>query len=64
MICPVCHIMYDCKNNENMFDHIRKCKGRKDIITTRWYTKEYLLNKEKPKRPSITIDVEFRPVTR
>jgi len=56
--------MYDCENNENMFDHIRKCKGRKDIITTRWYTKQYLINKEKPRRPSITIDVEFRPVTR
>lgn len=63
MICPVCHIMYD-EQNKYMFDHIRKCKGRKDIITTRWYTKQELIKKEAVVKKEITIDTTFRPVTR
>ena len=64
MICPVCYIMYDEENKVKMFDHIRKCKGRKDIITTRWYTEKQLLKREKPQKPCITIETELRPVTR
>ena len=64
MICPVCKIWYD-ETNDKMFDHIKICKGRKDIITTRWYKKEDLINKNlKSRKPSITIDTTFRPVTR
>ena len=63
MICPVCKIMYD-ETNETMFDHIKICKGRKDIITTRWYKKEDLINKNLNRKKSITIDTEWRPVTR
>lgn len=63
MICPVCYIMYDEENKVKMFDHIRKCKGRKDIITTRWRTKEQLSRPTKEK-PCITIETVLRPVTR
>lgn len=63
MICPVCHIMYDEKN-EYMFDHVIKCKGRKDIITTRWYKTEDLIKKAPAVKKVISIDTTFRPVTR
>ena len=64
MICPVCKIMYgDDFSKEQMFDHITTCKGRKDIITTRWYRKDSYF-KVKPVAKEIQIDVEFRPVTR
>lgn len=63
MICPVCHIMYD-EENKYMFDHVIKCKGRKDIITTRWYTKQELIKKEPVIKKELTIDTTFRPVTR
>lgn len=63
MICPVCRIMYD-KENKYMFDHVIKCKGRKDIITTRWYRTAELLNKRPVVKKDISIDTTFRPVTR
>ena len=50
-------------SKEQMFDHITTCKGRKDIITTRWYRKDSYF-KVKPVAKEIEIDVEFRPVTR
>ena len=53
--------MYDEKN-EYMFDHVIKCKGRKDIITTRWYKTEDLIKGAVVKKV-ISIDT-FRPVTR
>tara|TARA_A100001015_G_C14341118_1_gene463108 strand:- start:66 stop:233 length:168 start_codon:yes stop_codon:yes gene_type:complete len=55
--------MYDCEDKVKMFDHIRKCKGRKDIITTRWLTKEQL-SKPIKEKPCITIETVLRPVTR
>jgi hypothetical protein len=55
--------MYDEENKVKMFNHILKCKGRKDIITIRWRTKEQL-SKPTKEKPSITIETEFRPVTR
>ena len=64
MICPVCYIMYDEENKVKMFDHIRKCKGRKDIITTRWYITKDLIKKESTVKNEIIIDTTFRPVTR
>jgi hypothetical protein len=63
MICPVCHIMYD-EDNKYMFDHIRQCKGRKDIITTRWYKTKDLIKKESTVKNEITIDTTNLPVTR
>jgi len=47
-----------------MFDHVIKCKGRKDIITTRWYKTSKLINKTPAVKREITIDTTFRPVTR
>lgn len=65
MICPVCKIWYDYTKDIEMFNHIVKCKGEQNIITTRWYTeKELLQRQEKDKEPSITIDASLRPVTR
>lgn len=55
--------MYD-EENKYMFDHVIKCKGRKDIITTRWYTKQELIKKEPVIKKELTIDTTFRPVTR
>lgn len=63
MICPVCHIMYDA-DNKYMFDHVVKCKGRKDIITTRWYKTEDLIKNTPAVKKEIHIDTTFRPVTR
>ena len=55
--------MYD-EENEYMFDHVLKCKGRKDIITTRWYKTEDLIKKAPTAKKVISIDTTFRPVTR
>lgn len=55
--------MYDA-DNKYMFDHMIKCKGRKDIITTRWYKKEDMMKKTSLSKKEICIDTTFRPVTR
>ena len=65
MICPVCYIWYDYTKDIDMFDHIVQCKGEKNVITTRWYTKKQLQNQQKKNnKPPITIGTTFRPVTR
>lgn len=60
-ICPACHIGYDI-NNINFFNHILKCDGRPDIITTRFYTKKQFYKRKSP--PPIVIEPYERPVTR
>jgi len=67
-ICPCCNILY-YMNNTDMLDHINSCDGVKDIITTRWYTKEQLEKKIKKenKEKIISISTSFnykRPSTR
>ena len=63
-ICPKCHIGYDMINI-NLFDHILKCDGRSDIITTRFYTKQQFYQKNKPlKQIVIEPFITKRPVTR
>lgn len=64
MICPCCKIFYDEEDKVKMFDHIKQCKGRKDIITTRWYTYKQLNAIKKPVEKVLEIDTEWRPVTR
>ena len=64
MICPCCKIFYDEEDKVKMFDHIKKCKGRKDIITTRWYTYKQLEAMRLPAQKELKIDTEWRPVTR
>ena len=63
-ICPKCHIGYDI-NNMNLFNHILKCDGRPDIITTRFYTKKEFY-KDNKSQVTVTIEpcVLERPVTR
>jgi hypothetical protein len=60
-ICPSCHIGYDI-NNINFFNHILKCNGRPDIITTRFYTKKQFYKLKSPQ--PIVIEPYERPVTR
>lgn len=63
-ICPKCHIGYQI-NNTHLFDHIVKCDGRPDIITTRFYKKEvFYKNKNSPKNIIIKPSIIQRPVTR
>lgn len=63
-ICPKCHIGYDM-NNINFFDHILKCDGRSDIITTRFYTEKQFYQENKPlKQIVIEPFITKRPVTR
>jgi hypothetical protein len=65
MICPCCKIFYDEEDKVKMFDHIKECKGRKDIITTRWYTyKQLETAMRQPPQKELKIDTEWRPVTR
>lgn len=64
-ICPVCKIGYTLTNND-LFDHINNCDGRKDIITTRFYRIEELKRDSKiQKDPDICINPYLkRPNTR
>lgn len=64
-ICPVCKIRYMFTNNE-LFDHINNCDGRKDIITTRFYRIDELKRDSKiQKDPDIYISPYLkRPNTR
>lgn len=67
-ICPCCHINYEMDNTE-MFDHIKNCDGRKDIICPRWYTHKELYkmyyNKDNKKDKIIISTIsEKRPSTR
>tara|TARA_Y200000002_G_scaffold313135_1_gene270533 strand:- start:19 stop:249 length:231 start_codon:yes stop_codon:yes gene_type:complete len=63
-ICPKCHIGY-LITNINLFNHILKCDGRKDIITTRFYKKEKLYKLPKsPENKLINGYFKERPSTR
>jgi hypothetical protein len=62
-ICPKCHIGYDI-NNINLFNHILKCDGRPDIITTRFYTKTKFYKKNNSPTKIIEPFVSERPITR
>lgn len=62
-ICPKCHIAYNMSNYE-LYDHLIECNGRKDIITTRFYTKEEFYTNKKENYKKKIIEPSVRPSTR
>ena len=64
VICPKCRIGYDL-NNIEFLEHLNECDDSFEEITTKFYTKQELINiRRNKKKPVIDVDLIQRPFTR